>query len=200
MNRDGTDVQEFARGLRNAVFFDWDPVTGEMWATEMGRDFLGDDLPPDEVNIVGEGLHYGWPFCYGRSVRDEMFRAGAVPETFCTNTEPAHIEIPAHSAPLGLAFVPEEGWPEEMWLDLLIAYHGSWNRTEPTGYKIVRFELNSQSREEMGVSDFITGWIEQGEREAHGRPVDLHIFPGGVLYITDDHAGVIYRLTWQGQR
>lgn len=193
MNKDGTQKEVFARGLRNAVFFEWDPVDGKMWATEMGRDFLGDNLPPDEVNIVEEGNHYGWPFCFGEMIRDNTFAQGRVPNDFCGSTIGSHIDIQAHSAPLGLAFIPEEGWPEDMRLDLLVAYHGSWNRSDPTGYKIVRFDLNEE-REVTASSDFIAGWLKDND-DVLGRPVDLLAQPGGTLFITDDKAGVVYRLT-----
>lgn len=177
-NADGSALKEFAKGLRNAVFMTIHPVTGKIWATEMGRDLLGDDLPPDEINIIEEGKNYGWPKCYGKNV--------------CEDSTPSYIDIPAHSAPLGLAFFPEEGWPEEYWHNLLVAYHGSWNRSVPTGYKIVRYKLDEQGNY-LGEEDFITGWLtSQG---ALGRPVDILIQPGGIIYISDDKAGVIYKVT-----
>jgi len=132
-------------------------------------------------------------------VRDTRFGGGGIPPSFCENTEAPHVELPAHSAPLGLAFVPEEGWPEDMWLDLLVAYHGSWNRTEPTGYKIVWIELDQNTRQATGTHDWIMGWLKEGAvaDSAFGRPVDLHIFPGGTLYITDDKVGVVYKVQYQ---
>ena len=110
---------------------------------------------------------------------------------------PSAIDIQAHSAPLGLAFIPEEGWPEEYWYNLLVAYHGSWNRSVPTGYKIVRYKLDAQGRY-LGEEDFITGWLQGSE--ALGRPVDILVQPGGVMYVSDDHAGVIYRIIYSGER
>jgi glucose/arabinose dehydrogenase len=194
MNPDGSEYELFAGGLRNAVFFDWDPVDGRMWATEMGRDHLGDDLPPDEINIVENGYFYGWPWFYGKeNVRDEKFEPTIMP-ALAFPLRGAQVEIPAHSAPLGLAFVPEGGWPEEMALDLLVAYHGSWNSSVPTGYKIVRVELDQRTREPGEIKDFITGWLPPAGGQVIGRPVDLMIEPGGTLYISDDKAGVIYRL------
>lgn len=195
MEPDGSDLLEYADGLRNAVFFDWDPVTGDMWATEMGRDHLGDNLPPDEVNIVQRGNWYGWPWLYGDNVRDSEFKPGVTPDAG-REPVPSHIDLQAHSAPLGLAFVPEEGWPADMALDLLVAYHGSWNRTEPTGYKIMHFDLTQDTREAVDRQDFISGWLQE-DGGILGRPVGLLARPGGVLYITDDHAGVIYKITYQ---
>ncbi|MBD3330446.1 oxidoreductase [Candidatus Peregrinibacteria bacterium] len=192
MNKDGSNFKKFADGLRNSVFLATDPIYGEIWATEMGRDHLGDNLPPDEVNILKEGENYGWPYCYGEKIRDEEFMPE---ENFdCNSTVPSKVNLQAHSAPLGLAFVPEEGWPEEMALDLLIAYHGSWNRSEPTGYKIMRIKLDDQ-RKVTGRENFISGWLKENEDKL-GRPVDLLIMPGGILYITDDKKGVIYKVTY----
>ncbi len=194
MKRDGSDLREVARGLRNAVFFDWSYVDGRMWATEMGRDFLGDDLPPDEINIITEGGNYGWPTCYGKNIHDTDFDKKTYVRAPCSEPFeiPSFIDIPAHSAPLGLAFAPEEGWAEEYWYDLFVAYHGSWNRTEPAGYKIVRHKLDEFGNY-SGAEDFISGWLTSDG--ALGRPVDIMTQPGGIMYVTDDKAGVIYRVS-----
>lgn len=188
----------YARGLRNAVFMTIHPVTGKVWATEMGRDWLGDDLPPDEINIIEEGKNYGWPLCYGKNIHDTDFDKGKKVYIRAPCTEPfetpSYIDIPAHSSPLGLAFFPEEGWPEDYWFNLLVAYHGSWNRSIPTGYKIVRYILDSEGKY-LGEENFITGWLQNGE--AVGRPVDILIKPGGVIYISDDKAGIIYKVLYK---
>jgi glucose/arabinose dehydrogenase len=185
----------YAKGLRNSVFLTLHPVTGKVWATEMGRDWLGDDLPPDEINIIEEGKNYGWPICYGKNIHDDNFDKNVYIRNPCMEPfeTPSYIDIPAHSSPLGLAFFPEEGWPEKYWYNLLVAYHGSWNRTVPTGYKIVRYILDSQGNY-LGEEDFITGWLQGNE--AIGRPVDILIKPGGIIYISDDKAGVIYRVIY----
>lgn len=224
-NYDGTDFKTFASGLRNAVFMAIHPVTGKIWATEMGRDFLGDNLPPDEVVIAEEGRDYGWPYCYGKQILDPF--GGDTSKSFCPTTVPSRIDIPAHSAPLGLAFIPEEarlpapdgrrpdggqGWPQEYWHNLLVAYHGSWNRSEPTGYKIVRYRLDDQgnlsahsglspsgSKTGEGGEDFISGWLTE-KNEALGRPVDMIVQPGGKMYISDDKAGVIYKVEYVGAK
>jgi glucose/arabinose dehydrogenase len=186
------DLETFASGLRNAVFMTIHPKTKKVWVTEMGRDLLGDDLPPDEINIVEQGRNYGWPFCYGKNVHDSDFDT--------SNTDPcrepektsSYIDIPAHSAPLGLAFFPDKGWPEEFRNGLLVAYHGSWNRSVPTGYKIVKYKLDASGKY-LGVEDFITGWLTKDGRSL-GRPVDIMIRPDGVIFVSDDKAGVIYRI------
>ena len=187
----------FARGLRNAVFFAWDYVRGHMWATEMGRDWLGDDLPPDEINAVVGGGDYGWPNCYGKNIHDADFDKNVYIRDPCADKQPSAIDLPAHVAPLGLAFIPEEGWPEDYWYDLIVAYHGSWNRSQPTGYKVVRHKFDAAGTYE-GVEDFITGWLTPAG--ALGRPVDLIVQPGGIVYLSDDKAGVIYKITRQSNQ
>ena len=187
----------FARGLRNAVFFTWD-FSGRMWATDMGRDWLGDDLPPDEINIIEEGKNYGWPICYGKNIHDTDFDKNAYIRNPCAEPfeKSSFIDLEAHVAPLGLAFVPvDSGWPEDYWYDLLVAYHGSWNRSEPTGYKVVRHKLDEEGNYQ-GAEDFITGWLTS--EGALGRPVDILIQPGGAMYLSDDKAGVIYKIIHRG--
>ena len=187
-------LEEFAKGLRNSVFMAIHPVSGDTWATEMGRDNLGDDIPPDEINIVEKEKDYGWPWFYGKNIRDKSFEpnTGTVLDIH-PDLIPPHVDLPAHSAPLGLAFFPEEGWPEEYWYNLLVAYHGSWNRTVPTGYKIVRIKLDAKGNY-LDTEDFIIGWLSGGK--VYGRPVDIIIQPGGTIFISDDKAGVIYRVNY----
>lgn len=176
---EGNNPRVFAKGLRNAVFLVLNPNTGEVWVTEMGRDFLGDNLPPDEVNILRSGKDYGWPNCYGDKVPDKSFN----PSAECSSTESPIFQIPAHSAPLGLTF-DSQG-------DLLVAYHGSWNRSVPDGYKVVKMKVSGNTITES--EDFITGFIQ--DSEAIGRPVDLIFDKEGNLYISDDKVGAIYILT-----
>jgi glucose/arabinose dehydrogenase len=188
----GGSLKPFATGLRNAPFMTRHPVSGHVWVTEMGRDFLGDNLPPDEINIVHEGKDYGWPWCYGQQIHDNDFDPTGKKKSFCKETAPSHIDIPAHSAPLGLAFFPATpAWPQEYHHNLLVAYHGSWNRTIPTGYKVVRYKLDDQGKY-LGEEDFITGWLTS--EGALGRPADILIRPDGVMFISDDKAGVVYRV------
>lgn len=190
-NPDGSDFREYASGLRNSVFFVWHAQTKEMWATDMGRDLLGDNLPPEEVNIVKEGGFYGWPYCYSNRVHDRTFDASDEAKKKCEGSVAPHITFQAHSAPLGLAFIPDS-WPSDYRGDLLVSYHGSWNRSQPTGYKIARFNLDAD-RKSTQESDFITGFL-QGDG-ALGRPVDLLFDADGVLYVSDDKAGAIYRVS-----
>lgn len=204
----GSYTAEFAGGLRNSVFFTFHPVTKEIWATDMGRDNLGDNLPPDEVNIVkvaGQedefgAKRYGWPFCYGNQIRDKKFNPEKLNRidifSDCSKTELPVIEIPAHSAPLGLAFIPSDrGWPKEWEGDLLVAYHGSWNSSAPVGYKVVRYDLDNNGNVlSQKPDDFISGWLNDSGK-IYGRPVDLKFGSDGMLYVSDDSAGIIYRVT-----
>lgn len=190
-------MSEFATGLRNTVFMAIDPVDGKVWGTDNGRDLIGDDIPPDEVNILEQGKDYGWPICYGQNIHDTDFDTRQYIRNPCEDKAPARLDLPAHSAALGLAFVPEEGWPDEWGNDLLVAYHGSWNRSEPTGYKVVRFDFfNGRMLQDQFSTDFVTGFMPEGgdEDDVIGRPAGLLAEPGGVVYLSDDYAGAIYRI------
>lgn len=198
---DGSGVERFAVGLRNSVFMTIHPETGEVFATEMGRDLLGDNIPPDEINIIRKDKNYGWPTCYGKNIHDTDYDDSVYIRAPCLTPfeEPSYIDIPAHSSPLGLAFTSSE-WPALYKNSLFVAYHGSWNRSVPTGYKIVRFDLDDKGGSQAGVpivEDFITGWFTDDGRVI-GRPVDILVEPGGVMYISDDRAGVIYKVTYSG--
>ncbi len=192
--KDGT-LTEYAKGLRNSVFMALNPVSGKVFATEMGRDGLGDDIPPDEINIIEPAKSYGWPICYGQNIHDGEFDKNTYIRNPCMLPFeiPAFVDLPAHSAPLGLAFVPEEGWPEDYWYDILVAFHGSWNRSVPTGYKIVRLKFDAAGKY-SGTEDFITGWLDSAGKKS-GRPVDIKVLSGGTAYISDDASGVIYKLS-----
>lgn len=183
-DQDGNNPRVFAKGLRNSPFIAINPNTDELWGTEMGRDFLGDNLPPDEVNIIRQGKNYGWPSCYGDKVPDVSYSKENINDMkkLCASTESPIYHIPAHSAPLGLAF-DEEG-------DLLVAYHGSWNSSKPVGYKVVK--MNVEGDRITGEEDFITGFL-QGSQTI-GRPVDVAFDTKKNLYISDDKAGTIYYL------
>ncbi len=168
-----------------------------MWATEMGRDFLGDKLPPDEVNLVREGRNYGWPICYGKNIHDTKFDKNTYIRNPCMEPFEAEsfYDLPAHVAPLGLAFIPDS-WPKEYAGDLLVAYHGSWNSSVPVGYKIARLQMNwGGSPSVTNADDFITGWLTSAKKIL-GRPVGI-ITHGDVIYISDDSAGVVYKVEYK---
>ncbi|OGD86516.1 hypothetical protein A2Z23_03455 [Candidatus Curtissbacteria bacterium RBG_16_39_7] len=187
---EGINPTLFAKGLRNSVFITTNPATDEVWGTEMGRDFLGDNLPPDEINIISEGKDYGWPRCFGNKVHDTNFDSSGSGQS-CENTESPFYEIPAHSAPLGLVFINSPQFPKEWQGDLLVSYHGSWNRSVPTGYKITR--LNVEGNTIKSEQDFVSGFL-QGP-QTYGRPVDLIFDSQGSLYISDDKSESIYKVT-----
>jgi glucose/arabinose dehydrogenase len=189
-NPDGSGAELYARGLRNSVGLAFNPVTGGLFAAENGRDWLGDDLPPDEVNLIKEKRHYGWPYCYGRRITDPEYDK----VDFCMTTEPSLIDIQAHSAPLGLRFYTGRKFPEKYRGALFMALHGSWNRTVPTGYKVVIAPFKD-GMPSGAYEDFITGWLKEGSKS--GRPVDIIEDKEGNLYISDDYAGVIYRVGYK---
>ncbi len=189
-NPDGSGEQIYARGLRNAVGIVFRPGTNELWATNNGRDMMGDDLPPDTVQRVRQGDDFGWPRCHAGRIADPEFgKSGA-----CNGVKQPEIELQAHSAPLGLTFYSGTQFPPQYRGDLFVAFHGSWNRTTPTGYKVVRIDV--QDGHLGPVQDFAIGWLVGGS--AWGRPVDVITGADGSLYVSDDSAGVIYRILYVG--
>lgn len=192
----GENLRVFAKGLRNTVFFTFGEL-GRMWGNDMGRDFLGDNLPPDELNIISEGQDYGWPLCYGNRVHDKVFDKNVYKESPCKSTVPPVFRYPAHVAPLGLTFIDSEIFPLEDQGDLLSVFHGSWNSSQPVGYKIVKLDVIADNVFES--EDFITGWITS-DGDVLGRPVDLKFDNRGLLYISDDKAGLIYILTKENSK
>lgn len=181
----------YASGLRNAVGLALHPVTGDLWATNNGRDFLGDNRPPDSLWRVQEGEDYGWPRCHGGEIPDPV---DGSPDS-CAAVPSPDLKIQAHSAPLGLQFYDGDQFPPAYRGDLFIAYHGSWNRSVPTGYKVVHvpFEDGQPTGE---ISDFAHGWLDRESGSASGRPVGLAVGPDGSLFVSDDKGGVIYRIAY----
>lgn len=193
-NEDGAGGRIFARGLRNSVGLALHPRTGELWATDNGRDLLGDDLPPEEVNILRDGGDYGWPRCYGDRVPDP---GHGKPEE-CARTIPPAVRMQAHSAPLGLAFASAAASPDFLRGDLFVALHGSWNRSERTGYRVVRIPVKPDAAGNPApgaAEDFVAGWLREGQ--VWGRPVDVAFGPKGDMFVSDDYSGAIYRVWWQ---
>lgn len=191
-NSDGSGEELFATGMRNAVALAFSPTTGALWAAVNERDWRGDDVPPDYITEVKAHGFYGWPDCMvvrGRAVVDERFG----PSGRCAAVTPPSVEIQAHSAPLGMAFYTGRQFPHEYRGDLFVAYHGSWNRSVPTGYKVVRVRF--KDGKPAGVEDFATGWLRDGR--VLGRPVDLIVGRDGALYLSDDSAGQIDRITYR---
>ena len=154
---------------------------------------LGDDLPPDEINIIKEGKNYGWPICFGKNIHDADFDKNTYIRNPCMEPfeEPSFIDLQAHSAPLGLAFNFGNNFQEGYNGKLFVAYHGSWNRDEKTGYKIVMIDTKTKE-----VKDFATGWLTESNKVL-GRPVDIIFDEEGMMYVSDDNAGVIYRIWYE---
>jgi glucose/arabinose dehydrogenase len=197
-NPDGSGQKIFARGLRNAVGVAVNPKTETVWVTVNGRDMLGDDLPPETIYDLGrDGGDAGWPYCYGDRAPDPDFsKAGA---DRCKSVMEPKVQMQAHSAPLGLAFYEGSQFPPEYQNSIFVAFHGSWNRSVPTGYKIVRVKLDDKGQPHGGAEDFITGWLAPGETRKGrwmGRPVGIIFGADGAMYISDDSGGVIYRVTF----
>jgi glucose/arabinose dehydrogenase len=196
-NADGSDGRLFMRGLRNAVGFVWRPGNDELWATNNGRDQLGDDLPFETVYRGRDGGDAGWPSCYpapGGLRPDPQFGR---PEG-CGAFDPPASAFQAHSAPLGLRFYDGISFPESMRGSLFVALHGSWNRSVPVGYKVIRIPFDAANAGQ--AEDFATGWMaDEGNRgSVWGRPVDVLVAPDGALLVSDDDGGAVYRITFSG--
>jgi len=189
LNSDGQNLEIFAHGIRNTVGFDWHPVTQELWFTDNGRDWLGDDLPPDELNRAAiPGLHFGYPYCHGRNIADPEFGQKRV----CAEFTPPAIELGPHVAALGVRFYTGRMFPAEYRHQIFIAEHGSWNRSKKIGYRISVVTLDSNRA--ISYKPFAQGWkIEEGY---WGRPVDLLVMPDGALLVSDDYRGAIYRIAF----
>jgi glucose/arabinose dehydrogenase len=187
---DGSRLEVFAHGVRNTVGFDWHPESRVLWFTDNGRDGMGDDVPPDEVNRAPEaGLHFGYPFQHGRDVQDPEFWA----QRGDTRFTPPEAELPAHVAALGMRFYTGTMFPERYRGQVFVAEHGSWNRTFPIGYRITLVRLEGERV--VGTEPFAEGW-RMGP-VAWGRPVDVQVAPDGALLVSDDRAGAIYRITYR---
>lgn len=193
MNPDGTGREVFARGIRNSVGFDWHPDTGELWFTDNGRDLLGDDIPPCELNRAERaGLDFGFPYCHGADIADPEF---GTPGGCEASVAPAQLLGP-HVAPLGMRFYTGSMFPPNYRGQVLIAEHGSWNRSKEsgrTGYRIALVTL--RDNDAIAYEPFMTGFIDD-DGQVTGRPVDLLIAPDGALLVSDDQRGVVYRVTY----
>ena len=183
---DGSDAQVFATGLRNSVGFDWQPGTGALYATDNGRDLLGDDFPPCELNLIRQGGFYGWPFANGDRVPDPDYGAKN-PERVRESIPPAH-PFGAHVAPLGLVFLRGPALPAEWRGVALAALHGSWNRTKKSGYKVVSLHWGNDGT--IAERDFLVGFEEN--EKVIGRPVDVAEASDGTIYVSDDFASSVY--------
>ena len=192
MQPDGTDVQIYARGVRNSVGFDWHPVTDELWFTNNGRDRLGDTQPADTLNHAPQsGFHFGFPFCHQGNIQDPDFNTRP-----CSEFRAPAQRLGAHVASLGMEFYTGDMFPEAYRNQIFIAEHGSWNRSSEaghTGYRLTVARLEGDRV--VGYDVFSEGWLA-ANNEAWGRPVDVLVMPDGALLVTDDRVGAIYRITY----
>lgn len=192
MHPDGSNLEIYARGIRNSVGFDWHPLSSELWFTDNGRDWMGDDIPPDELNHAPvQGLHFGFPYLHGKDIRDPEYWSRRKREDFSL---PA-AELGPHVASLGMIFYTGDMFPPEYQNQIFIAEHGSWNRSIPIGYRITLVRLSGNRA--ISYEVFADGWLE-GDT-AWGRPVALLQLPDGSLLVSDDRANAIYRISYEGK-
>jgi glucose/arabinose dehydrogenase len=189
---DGSGEEIVARGLRNAVGFDWQPGTNRLYATDNGRDLLGDDFPPCELNLIVPGGFYGWPYVNGYGVPDPDFGPGN--EARAREARPPVHGFRAHNAPLGITFLRSQALAPELRGVALVALHGSWNRTHKDGYKVVSLRWGPDG--DITEKDFLTGF--ERDEDVIGRPVDVAEGPDGAIYVSDDYAGAVYRVSRGG--
>ena len=190
VNPDGTGRETFASGVRNSVGFTWHPETKDLWFTDNGRDMLGDDIPPCELNHAPrQGLHFGFPYCHGGDILDPKFGKGRD----CGDYTPPAQKLGPHVAPLGVKFYTGDMFPAEYRGQVFIAEHGSWNRSKKIGYRVSLVRLDGDTA--ISYEPFAFGWL-QGQ-QASGRPVDLIVKQDGSLLVSDDQAGKIYRISYK---
>ena len=193
MNPDGSNREIYVKGVRNTVGFTWHPETKQLWFTDNGRDMLGDNIPPCELNkVTGKDQHFGYPYCHGDDIGDPEFGG----EYSCSDFVMPVQNLGPHVAPLGLKFYTGKMFPDEYKGDIFIAEHGSWNRSKKIGYRISRVKI--ENNKSVGYETFIYGWLDDEEQEAWGRPVDILILEDGSMLISDDKANAIYRVTYTG--
>ncbi|MDD5322373.1 MAG: PQQ-dependent sugar dehydrogenase [Methylococcales bacterium] len=193
LNPDGSDIEIIARGIRNTVGFDWQPGTNALFFSDNGRDYLGDDSPPDELNKWSvKGEHFGYPYCHGDDIPDSEFGAGKNCRQFIAPVW----KFRAHVASLGIRFYQGKQFPDAYKNQLFVAEHGSWNRTIPQGYRVALVKLDQGKP--VSDQDFISGWLTK-DGKVLGRPVDILTMPDGSLLISDDTLGVIYKVEYRKQ-
>jgi len=193
INADGSGREVFAKGIRNSVGFTWHPETKQLWFTDNGRDMLGDELPACELNIASKaGMHFGYPYCHQGDVKDPEFGDKRPCSDF---TAPAD-KLGPHVAPLGLKFYTGSMFPTAYKNQVFVAEHGSWNRSKKIGYNLTL--VNVADSKVTGHKVFASGWLDDATQKSWGRPVDVVVMPDGSMLVSDDQAGVIYRITYKG--
>lgn len=194
MNPDGTNMEIYAKGIRNTVGFDWQPGTNVLYFTDNGRDNLGDNKPSDELNHAPQaGMNFGFPYCHQGDIPDSNFGS----KHDCSEFTPPDVKLGPHVAALGVAFYTGSQFPAAYKNQLFVAEHGSWNRSDKIGYRValVQFDANHKA---TGDKVFIDGWLNEAQQKAWGRPVDVLQLPDGSILISDDFSGTVYQVTYEG--
>lgn len=195
INPDGTDMEIVQFGVRNTVGFDWHPETGELWFTDNGRDMLGEEKPECELNrATQDGMHFGYPYCHQGDILDPEFGV----DKDCADYIAPVQNLGPHTAPLGMEFYLGDQFPPEFKNHLLVARHGSWNRKKKIGYDVSLVTLD-ESGNATSHTPFATGWLDEENDDVWGRPVDLEMLPDGTMLLSDDFAGAIYRIYYDGK-
>ena len=193
LDPDGSNFEIIQKGVRNSVGFDWHPSTGDLWFTDNGRDWLGDDKPDCELNHApNPNMHFGYPYCHQGDIADPEFGENKD----CRDFTPPAVKLGPHTAPLGMEFYTGNNFPEEYRSRAFIARHGSWNRKKKIGYDLVVANINSE-KGGNGYETFITGWLNPETDDVWGRPVDVEMMPDGTMLLSDDYASVIYRIYYK---
>lgn len=194
INKDGSNLEIIQKGVRNTVGFTWHPITNDLWFTDNGRDNMGDDKPSCELNTAtSDGLHFGYPYCHQGDLLDPEFGK----EKNCSDYEAPIEKLNPHSAPLGLEFVNTTMFPNNLSNTIIIAEHGSWNRSAKIGYRLSQISIDENGKSK-GYENFASGWLNEDTDEAWGRPVDVEWLNDGSLLVSDDFADVIYRIVYKG--
>jgi len=194
INKDGSNLEIIQKGVRNTVGFTWHPITNDLWFTDNGRDNMGDDKPSCELNTAtSDGLHFGYPYCHQGDLLDPEFGK----EKNCSDYEAPIEKLNPHSAPLGLEFVNTTMFPNNLSNTVIIAEHGSWNRSAKIGYRLSQISIDENGKSK-GYENFASGWLNEDTDEAWGRPVDVEWLNDGSLLVSDDFADVIYRIVYKG--
>jgi glucose/arabinose dehydrogenase len=191
MNIDGSGMEIFANGVRNTVGFAWHPLSNQLWFTDNGSDGMGNDVPADELNNASKaGMHFGFPYCQQGDIPDPEFGKNKR----CSDFTPPVQKLGPHVAALGMRFYTGNQFPAEYKNQIFIAEHGSWNRSEPIGYRVSLVKIDSTGKA-LSYSNFAEGWLLPGGKVL-GRPVDVQVMPDGALLVSDDYAGVVYRIVY----
>jgi glucose/arabinose dehydrogenase len=190
----------WCEGLRNTLGFGWHPKTKVCWGMDHGSDWLGDEFPPEELNKLEKGKHYGWPLLHGENVLDPKIQVpeGVDVEKWKAKSTPMTLGYLAHAAPMQMVFYSGKQFPKAYRNDAFVAMHGSWNSAKPVGYEVVRIKFDENGKP-TAMEPFVSGWLLDGPAQ-FGRPCGLAVAQDGALLISDDAQGVIYRVSYDPKR